>query len=92
MNTEQLIGFIEITYGLKADASIWRDGPDNMVWTLDCADGKKYIARVSKREIKDDIAFEAEWLRYLRTKNVPVAPIINTLNGGAIRSLLQGKP
>ncbi len=81
MNTEQLIGFIEITYGLKGRAFILRDGPDNTVWTLECTDGKKYIARVSKREMKDGIAFEAEWLRFLCTKNVSVARIINTLTG-----------
>lgn len=91
MNTEQLIEFIEIKYGFKANASVLRDGPDNMVWTLDCADSKKYIARVSKREIKDDIVFEAEWLRYLRAKNVSVAPIINTLSGSAYSIAPTGK-
>jgi Ser/Thr protein kinase RdoA (MazF antagonist) len=91
MNTEQLIRFIEITYGLKTKASVLHDGPDNTVWMLDCADDKRYIARVSKREMKDGIAFEAEWLRYLRTKNVPVATIINTLTGRAYSITPTGK-
>jgi Ser/Thr protein kinase RdoA (MazF antagonist) len=62
-------------------ASVFRDGSDNVVWNLETDSGKKYIARVSKRDMGDEISFEAEWLRYLKSKGLPVVPIVESKSG-----------
>ena len=78
-NEQTLLKSCNEIYGLDAArASVLRDGSDNIIWTLEIKNGKKYVARMSKRELGGDIAFEAEWLKVLLTDGVPVVPIIET--------------
>lgn len=56
-----------------------RESPDNQVYLIK-DNHKKYIARISKRDLKKDILFEITWLDYLSKQNIPVAQIIKTVN------------
>lgn len=84
MSNTKLIQSVDKSYGIAVcNASILRDGSDNTVWMLDTRNGKKLVARVSKREMESEIAFEAEWLRFLKSKKVPVIPPIESKSGKA---------
>jgi len=92
MNEQTLLKSCNEIYGLDAvQASVLRDGPDNIVWTLESENGKKYVARISKRELGGNIAFEAEWLKVLLTDGVPVVPIIETKDKKPFAILPIGK-
>lgn len=79
MNNQQFIKFFSKEYNPKVlSASVLRDGPDNTVWLIIADNSQKYVARVSKRKMKNEIAFEAEWLRFLHISGIPVAPILET--------------
>ena len=92
MNEQMLREFCEDIYGLSATgASVLRDGSDNIIWTLKTENGKKYVARMSKRELGNDISFEAEWLKVLLTDGVPVVPIIETKDKKPFAILPTGK-
>ena len=92
INEKTLLKFCSEIYGLDAiRASVLRDGPDNIIWTLETENGKKCVARMSKRELGGDIAFEAEWLKILLASGVPVAPIIETIDKKPFAILPPGK-
>lgn len=92
MNEQTLLKFCNEIYGLNAtQASVLRDGPDNIIWTLETENGKKYVARISKRELGGDIAFEVEWLEVLLADGVPVVPIIETKDKKPFAILPTGK-
>ncbi|MFA6273028.1 MAG: phosphotransferase [Candidatus Paceibacterota bacterium] len=92
MDEQTLLKFCDEIYKLNAaQASILRDGPDNIIWTLETKSGKKYVARISKRELGSDIAFEAEWLKVLLADGVPVVPIIETRDKKPFAILPTGK-
>ena len=84
MSNMELIQSVDKSYGIAVrNASVLRDGSDNVVWILNTQNGKKIIARVSKREMNSNITFEAEWLRFLKSKKVPVIPPIESKIGEA---------
>ena len=92
MDEQTLLKSCNEIYGLNAvRASVLRDGPDNIVWTLETENGKKYVARMSKRELSGDIVFEAEWLKVLLANGVPVVPIIETRDKKPFAILPTGK-
>jgi len=92
MDEQKLLKFCDEIYGLNTfRASVLRDGPDNIVWMLETKNGKRYAARVSKRELGSDIAFEAEWLKVLLADGVPVVPIIETKDKKSFAILPTGK-
>ena len=92
INEKTLLKFCSEIYGLDAiRASVLRDGPDNIIWTLETENGKKCVARMSKRELGGDIAFEAEWLKILLASGVQVAPIIETIDKKPFAILPTGK-
>ncbi len=79
MDTRLIIQTVQNTYGIAVVAiDLLRDGPDNTMWNIVDENGEKYVARVSKREMGNEIAFEAEWIRLLQGQGVPVVPIILT--------------
>ncbi|HEY4478748.1 MAG TPA: phosphotransferase [Candidatus Paceibacterota bacterium] len=91
-NEQTLLKSCNEIYGLDAArASVLRDGSDNIIWTLEIKNGKKYVARMSKRELGGDIAFEAEWLKVLLADGVPVVPIIETKDKKPFAILPTGK-
>jgi Ser/Thr protein kinase RdoA (MazF antagonist) len=77
---EELIKQIEKKYRINFEkVSLIRESPDNFVYLL--ADkNNKYILRVSKRDIRDDVLFELTWLDYLKNNHIPVAAVIKTTN------------
>lgn len=80
-SNEKIIPTLKTEYNLDINsASVLRDGSDNTIWTLETENGKKYVARMSKREMGEEIAFEAEWLKVLLVDDAPVVPIIETKN------------
>ncbi len=82
MGEEEISSFLGENYAIEFDgADVLRDGPDNLVWVFEKGGEKKYVVRISKRDIRDGIDFEIEWLTFLAGKNMPVVPPIET-NGG----------
>ena len=81
MNYEELSKFIKENYAIDFDAvKMLRDGSDNVVLILQGKD-KKYVVRVSKRNVEDDIEFETEWLKFLKDKKIPVVPPVESKAG-----------
>src|SRR3989344_1497686 len=91
-NEQTLLKSCNEIYGLDAArARVLRDGSDNIIWTLEIKNGKKYVARMSKRELGGDIAFEAEWLKVILADGVPVVPIRETKDKNSYAILTTGK-
>lgn len=91
MDIQQRITSINHLYQLGATrASVLRDGPDNTVGLLETESGKKYVVRVSKRPMEDEVAFEARWLRFLHRARVPVVPMVETTAGKSYALLPSG--
>ena len=79
MDTNTIIKTLRNVYDISASVvELLRDGGDNTIWTVIDEQDKKYAVRVSKREMGDDIVFEAEWIHILNTEGVPVVPIVLT--------------
>lgn len=82
MEVHELTEFISKYYfALSGEPSIIRDGPDNTLWLIEDNSQKKYVARVSKRDMGSNNSFESEWLSYLITNGVAVAPIVKNKEG-----------
>lgn len=91
MNTENIVKKISDMYGIDImKIELLRDGSDNVIWDATSADGDRYAIRVSKREMGDEIAFEAEWIRILQKGGVPVVPIVLTKQGESCSRLDDG--
>lgn len=79
MDTNLIIKTLQETYNISVGTiELLREGVDNTLWTVVDEKYKKYAVRVSKRELGDDIVFEAEWIRILNNEGVPVTPIVLT--------------
>ena len=90
--SKKIIPVVNSEYWLNVkSANIFRDGSDNTVWILQTENGKKYVARMSKRKLGGDIVFEAEWLKVLLANSVPVVPIIETKDKKPFAILPTGK-
>jgi Ser/Thr protein kinase RdoA (MazF antagonist) len=77
---EELIKQIEKKYRIKCPkVSLIRESPDNFVYLLE-DHSNKYILRISKRDIRDDVLFELTWLDYLENHHIPVAEVIKTVD------------
>lgn len=82
MNTEKIIKKIDDSYGIDiTKIELLRDGSDNIIWDATSSNSNKYAIRVSKRDMGDDIAFEAGWISTLQKEGVPVVPIVLTKHG-----------
>lgn len=83
MNNEELvIKDIEKIYPLKISSiKLLKEGPDNYIWLAEDKERKRYSVRISKRiKETDELAFEADWLKFLGSKKVPVPEVILTKN------------
>lgn len=75
-----IIETIKKGYNIKISSiELIRESSDNKVYLIK-GEHKNYIARVSKRDIRQDVFFEITWLDYLSRKNIPVVEIIKTTN------------
>ena len=93
MLNRSLIDNINQLYSLGIiSADLLRESSDNHVWLLSSSDGRKYVARISKRNIGDDISFEIDWINFFFANGVPVAPIIKTSQGRFYANLSDGSP
>lgn len=83
MNAERIISYVNEQYDLSiGSADLLRESSDNQIWKLvSQPDFLGYFFRISKRDIKDDVAFEAAWLEVLAKSEVPVAPLVRTSSG-----------
>ncbi len=82
MDSETLSKFIKENYAIDFDEiEMLRDGSDNTVLVLKASGDKKYVARMSKRDVESDIEFEVAWLKFLREKNIPVVPPVEPKAG-----------
>lgn len=57
--------------------SLIRESPDNKVFLIK-TDKEKFVLRINKRDVRNDILFETTWLNYLKKHDVPVVKIKNT--------------
>lgn len=79
MDTNLIKKTLREIYDISAGTvELLRDGGDNTLWTVVDKEYKKYAVRVSKRELGDDIVFEAEWMHILNNDGVPVVPVVFT--------------
>jgi len=91
MNTENIVKNIRDVYGIDiTKMGLLRDGPDNVIWDATSTNNDRYAIRVSKREMGDEVAFEAEWIRILRKEGVSVVPIVLTKKGVSYSCLDDG--
>jgi len=83
MSSEQIISCVESRYPVSIKvADLIREGSDNQVWKLESqSDSHNYFLRISKRDVKADIAFEAAWLELLAKSGIPVAQLVKTTSG-----------
>lgn len=92
MNTEKIIKKIDDSYGIDiAKIELLRDGSDNIIWDATSSNGNRYAIRVSKRDMGDDIAFEAGWISVLQKEGVPVVPIVFTKHGESYAHFADGQ-
>ncbi len=79
MNKEEIIQKIRDSYNIDiVRMEILRYGPDNVMWDAMSNEDDRYVIRISKRDMGNDIMFEAEWLCILQNEGVPVVSIILT--------------
>ena len=80
MNPEQIISYVNDRFPVSAnEAELLRESSDNQIWKLKSdQDIRAYFLRISKRDIKDDVAFEATWLEILAQAGIPVPPLVRT--------------
>ena len=83
MNAELIISYVNDQYSLSlSSADLLRESSDNQIWKLlSQPDSTGYFFRISKRDVKDDIAFEVAWMEILARSGVPVAPLVKTSSG-----------
>lgn len=85
---KNLVSKIEKNYDfLVKDLNLLREGPDNNVFVLQAENGQKYIIRLSKRNVLDDIVFELSFMDFLAHHNIPVPGIIRTKAGKLFDSI-----
>lgn len=83
MSPEQILSYANTEYALQVEgAELVRESSDNQIWKLVSKRSHQgYFLRISKRDLKEDIAFEATWLEVLAKDGVPVAPLVKTYSG-----------
>lgn len=82
MDKEVIIKNIGSSYNIDiVKLDMLRDGSDNVIWDAMSSDNNRYAIRISKRDMGDDIAFEAKWIRAVQKEGVLVAPIVLTKHG-----------
>jgi len=80
MVVKNIIKKIEETYNLNITSSyLVRESSDNKVYAVIAKD-KRYVLRISKRDVHNNISFEATWLDYLSKQGIPTVRIIKTKN------------
>lgn len=80
MEDKQIIEKIKRIYNINViSSSLIRESSDNKVYLVKTRQGK-YVARISKRDIRTDVLFEINWLDYLLKQNIPVVKTIKTTN------------
>jgi len=83
MTNKKIVRKIEETYKIKVkNISLLRESSDNVVYLIVSDKNKKFVLRISKRDMKDDVLFEIVWLDYLSQHSVPVVKIVKTENRG----------
>lgn len=82
---------INEAYGIEVKSlDLFRDGTDNTVWIMLTRLGEKLVVRVSKRRMGEDIVFEVEWMRFLKSRGIPVPSVLNALNGNSCTITPEG--
>jgi Ser/Thr protein kinase RdoA (MazF antagonist) len=80
MTQEKVLSFLNENFRLNATkAEIFRDGPDNTIWSV-FGGSERYMARFSKRDVSKDIKFETSWMEILSRSGVPVAELVKTVS------------
>ena len=88
MTKAKIVEKIEETYKIRTkNVSLLRESSDNKVYLVE-SDRGKFVLRVSKRDIRDNVLFETTWLDYLRRHNVPVVEVVKT-EGKKLFSVLE---
>ncbi|MBI2103502.1 phosphotransferase [Candidatus Woesebacteria bacterium] len=85
---KNIIPKLEKSYDIAVkDLSFLRESPDNSVFVLLAEDGHKYVVRISKRNVLDDILFELSFMDFLALNKVPVPKILKTKVGNLFGSI-----
>ena len=76
---DNLIDILKKNYRLKGKlkVSLLRESPDNLIYLVKVEDKNRYILRVSKRAVGDDVLFELLALKKLSELKAPVVPPVS---------------
>jgi len=85
---KNIIYKLEEKYGIAVkDFSLLRESSDNNVFVLVTKDEQKYVVRISKRDVLDDVLFEFSFMDFLAQNGVAVPRILKTKAGKLFSSI-----